>query len=238
MISIIIPTLNEEKYLPNLLDSIAIQTYPNYEVIVVDASSGDRTVEVTNGYEKKFSVTIIEGAEKNTSEQRNKGAEKAKGDILIFMDADTRISSSDFLLNISKKFYRELICAAVTNVYVEPKEEKFSDKIFHFMLNKLILFLNAVGGFGGRGGCQIIRKTVFEKVGGYNKNLMVAEDVDLYRRVAKKVKIHFLKHEKIYESPRRYRKEGYLKVIFKWIINGIYSFLFKKSFSKDWIRVG
>lgn len=234
MISIIIPTLNEEKYIGNLLDSIAVQIYPNFEVIVVDASSDDRTIEIVKKYEKKFDIKVIEGTEKNVSRQRNLGAKEAQGDILLFLDADMRIPSSNFLEIIAKKFYRDFFCAAVTNIYVDPKEEKIFDRIFHFLLNKTILFLNKIGGFGVRGGCQIIRKNIFEKVDGFNENLAVAEDVDLYRKLAKKVRIHFLKRTIVYESSRRYRKEGYPKIIFKWIINGLYSFFFKKSLNKEW----
>jgi len=234
MISIIIPTLNEEKYIGNLLDLIAAQSYPNLEIIVVDASSNDKTTEIARTYEKKLDIKLIEGTEKNASKQRNLGAKEANGDILVFLDADIEIRSENFFGTIAKKIYREFVCAAVTNVYVNPKEEKVFDKIFHFVLNKSILLLNKIGGFGVRGGCMIVRKNIFEKVEGFNENLVVAEDVDLYRKLAKKVRIHFLKELVVYESARRYRKEGYPKVIFKWIANGVYSFFFKKSLNKDW----
>lgn len=233
MISIIIPTLNEEKYIGNLLDSLEEQSYPNFEVIIVDASSDDNTVAVANRHEKKFNMRIITGNEKNVSKQKNIGAKNAKGDILIFLDADTEVAEKNFMEVIAKKFYRKGVIAAVPKIYINPKEERFFDRIFHHFINTFIRVFNALGGFGTHG-LQIVRKDFFEKVHGYNEKLKVAEDVDLFRRIRGKARIRFLKDLKVYTSGRRFRKEGYLKVVWGWIINGLSVLIFRKSLNKEW----
>ena len=82
MISIIIPTLNEEKYLPLLLASIKNQAFKEYEIILADAGSKDRTVEIA----KQYGCRIIPGG--SPSKGRNEGAKVAKGELLFFIDAD------------------------------------------------------------------------------------------------------------------------------------------------------
>ncbi|MFN3270030.1 MAG: hypothetical protein ACK42G_05545, partial [Candidatus Kapaibacteriota bacterium] len=82
--------------------------------------------------------------------------------------------------------------------------------------------------------CQIIRKEAFGKVGGYNPEIIAGEDFDLYRRLAKIGKIKFVDEIWVYESPRRFRKYGYLRTILKWLLNGIYVMLYGRSYSNDW----
>lgn len=90
--SIIIPTLNEEKFLPRLLDSIKKQDSKDYEIIVADAGSKDATVEIA----KKYRCKIVQGG--LPAKGRNEGAKIAQGDLLLFLDADVQLPS-DFLKN-------------------------------------------------------------------------------------------------------------------------------------------
>ncbi|MBI2647452.1 glycosyltransferase [Candidatus Woesearchaeota archaeon] len=92
MISIIIPTWNEEKYLPKLLECIKKQTYKDYEIIVADANSKDKTREVA----KKYNCRIVKGGVPAVG--RNNGAKVAKGDILLFLDADVTIQKDLFFI--------------------------------------------------------------------------------------------------------------------------------------------
>ncbi len=83
MLSIIIPALNEEKYLPLLLKSIRRQQFFDYEIILADAGSEDKTIEIA----KRYNCRIVPGG--LPAKGRNEGAKKAKGDPLFFLDADT-----------------------------------------------------------------------------------------------------------------------------------------------------
>lgn len=77
-VTIIIPTLNEERYLPALLDSIANLAYEgNIQVIVVDAQSEDRTVDIAKSYCDKLEISVFHGP-RDIGAQRNLGAKKRK----------------------------------------------------------------------------------------------------------------------------------------------------------------
>ena len=197
MISVIIPTLNEEKYLGKLLDSIKKQTYKDYEVIIVDAGSTDKTKEVAAGF------NLIQ-SEANISKQRNLGAYNANGGLLMFLDADIVIRNNDFFEKVSKIFNNKKISAATCKVRVLPKEEKFIDRLFFSLTNNIV----RIAGTGRA--CQIVRAKLFNK---FNENMTVGEDVDMFRRI--KGKVHFMPSI-VYESSRRYRKEGYGKILWHW----------------------
>src|SRR3989339_1980792 len=107
MLSIIIPAYNEERYLPKLLNCIKKQTYRDYEVIVADANSKDKTRQIA----KKYGCRVVKGG--MPAAGRNNGAKAAKGGILLFLDADVQFDK-DFLkkaLNEINK--RELDVAGV-----------------------------------------------------------------------------------------------------------------------------
>lgn len=85
-VSVIIPTLNEERYIGKCLESIFNLDYPKnrYEIILVDNGSKDRTIEIT----KKFNAKIIKRKSLTIGTLRNIGARDARGSILAFIDAD------------------------------------------------------------------------------------------------------------------------------------------------------
>src|SRR3990170_5565992 len=90
--SIIIPTLNEERYLPHLLEDLSKQTFKDFEAIIVDGHSNDATVAQALKFKGKLpELSILQSKERNVSFQRNLGGEKAEGSWLIFMDADNRV---------------------------------------------------------------------------------------------------------------------------------------------------
>jgi glycosyltransferase involved in cell wall biosynthesis len=84
--SIIIPTLNEEVLLPNLLRDLQAQTFRDFEVIVADAGSKDGTVDLA----QSLGARVVPGGMPAVG--RNRGAQAAGGDFLVFLDADTRVA--------------------------------------------------------------------------------------------------------------------------------------------------
>lgn len=235
--SIIIPVYQEEKILPKVLseyDSQLLDKY-NVELIISDGGSTDRTLEIA----RKFAHKIVQHnrqTPQTIAEGRNRGAEVANSDVYIFINGDTIPHDVNaFLSYISNwaKNDNEHIALAV-KVCPFPGEVTWKDKIFYFLHNNYVRFLNWIGLGMGRGECQIVRKEAFWKVGGYNPKISAGEDFDLYRRLAKIGKIKYVDEIWVYESPRRFRKYGYLRTIFKWLLNGIYVWLFGRSYSNRW----
>lgn len=91
--SIVIPTLNEAKYLPKLLGDLARQSYQDFEVIHVDGKSEDATVQKAAVFAKKLTLRTKVVSVRNVSHQRNTGAKLAKGKWVLFFDADNRLPS-------------------------------------------------------------------------------------------------------------------------------------------------
>ena len=83
-VSVIIPTWNEAKYLPSLLDALHRQTMPPLEILVADSGSSDGTQEVA----RRAGAVLLEGTRRGPGEGRNRGARAARGDLLLFVDAD------------------------------------------------------------------------------------------------------------------------------------------------------
>ena len=195
VISVIIPVLQEEKLLEQTL-----RNYPaelrfkyNIELIVSDGGSTDRTVEIA----EKFADIVVrhDGTHRQTiAEGRNKGAEVACGNILVFINGDTFPENPEMFFefisnwnsyNSGNHNYSALACP----VSVAPREILFRDKIFYKLHNFYVWLLNSLGFGMGRGECQIIKRDVFLSTGGYNQDIAAGEDFDLYRRISKIGKI-------------------------------------------------
>jgi glycosyltransferase involved in cell wall biosynthesis len=238
-ISIIIPTLNEEKLISQTISQFTaeIKEKFNIELIISDGGSKDKTLNLLNRVVDSV-ITVKPGEFQNISAGRNAGVGQANGDLLYFFNADTFIQDiEEFFKKTVSSFKDRKILACTCNIKVFPNEAIFKDRVFHSFYNNYVRMLNSLGMGMGRGECHIIRKDVFLHVKGYNESLSAGEDYDLFRRIRKLGKIKFLKNLTVYESPRRYRKFGYRKVIGDWTRNSL-SVLFKnRSVSKVWEAV-
>lgn len=238
--SIIIPTLNEEKLLPNLLKQLNISSVKkryNYEVVISDGGSKDKTNEIAYLYADI--VKVHEGKERqNIAWGRNEGFHSSGGEILIFLNGDVLLNDVEkFFEYIEKHFTNSDYAAMTCKVKVFKDEEKVSDRIFHALYNSYFYILNLIGVGMGRGECQVIKRKFFELVGGNNVKLDAGEDFDLFKRIRRHGKILFTNDICIYESPRRYRKLGYSGVTWSWIKNSISIIFRNKSLSKEWEQV-
>lgn len=238
--SIIIPTLNEERLLPDLLKQLTdpeIKKLFKVELIVSDGGSRDNTVRLALDFADIITVHADDKIQ-TIAEGRNKGAEMASGDILIFLNGDVRVENPvKFLEFIGNNFTKHDYLAVTGYVSIYPEQAVLLDKLFHYCYNHYFQFLNNIGIGMGRGECHIIRRSIFEKVGGYNEKLAAGEDFDLYRRIRNIGDILFTNQLRVYESPRRFRKRGYFRVTWMWIKNGFSVWLKNKSISKIWEQV-
>lgn len=103
LLSVIIPTYNEERDIENNIKSLQKQSYRNFEIIVVDDGSTDNTLEVVKKFKK---IKILEQKHKGPGLARNLGARKAKGKILILIDSDMTFHK-DYLKNLIKPILKD-----------------------------------------------------------------------------------------------------------------------------------
>lgn len=238
-ISILIPALDEEKYILRLLTQFTDEFKSEYnaEIILSDGGSKDSTVEISKKYVDRL-ILNQNNFPQNISQGRNEAARNSLGDVLIFLNADTYVDNLRYLIDESLKLMEgKDISAIACRVSVYPEEIKLSDRLFHGFYNFYVYILNMLFMGMGRGECHIIKREKFFEAGGYNEDIIAGEDFDLYRRIRKHGRIKYRDDFLIYESPRRYRKFGYAKVFWDWTKNSFSVFLFNKSVSKKWEAV-
>ncbi|NTV23260.1 MAG: glycosyltransferase [Nanoarchaeota archaeon] len=234
MISVIIPALNEEKRISRAISQF--DSIDSIEIIVADGGSTDKTGQISRSLGAKV---VLNSRESQTiAKNRNLGAKAAKGDILIFCDADTRLEKpGPFLTKVASVFKDKRVVGGTPDVEVFPEERIWKDVIFHYFLNRLVRLSLLTPIPFGRGQCQIVRKSSFFEVGGYNEELIHAEDSELFRKLRKQGKIVSLPGFFVLESPRRYRKLGYLGLSYLAVKSVAAQLLFKKKGAESWDRV-
>jgi glycosyltransferase involved in cell wall biosynthesis len=212
--SIIIPCLNEEKYLPLLLKDLSNQSIDDFEVVVVDGGSTDQTVKKASLMQDDLpSLTILHSKIKNVSIQRNLGASKASGEYIVFNDADNRLSKF-FLEGLRYKLRTKQ--ADVFTCWTTPATSKQADKTIATACN-LIVEANFLAGspvsFGAMIGCK---SKVFSQTPGFNPEIGFAEDTDFVRNAFHQgFSFHVFHDPKYTYSLRRFKSQGALKVIQK-----------------------
>jgi len=230
-ISVIVPALNEEKYIVPTLKALKMQDYKGrFEIIVSDGMSSDRTVEFAKAYADKIVVVNRKGV----SAGRNEGAKAAKGEIYVFLDADT-IASKSLLSNIAKVFRNKKVLAGNPRILTT---EYGKTMLLYTVANELginALFkikkpiMPAV--------CLACRREAFWEVGGFNEDLKVAEDVEFSAKIRKlDGKFVFIRNAYVYTSPRRLKKWGVVKQLRAWPFGYIWIRLRHKQPKYDPIR--
>ncbi len=235
MISVVIPVLNEEKLLPGLLRQFTPELCSEFtiEIIVSDGGSTDATVAAAEEYGARV-VRHLNATKQTIAEGRNAGAAIARGGVLLFLNGDVLLGSPENFFQEVNRFVRSGAVAATCSIRIFPNEETLVDKLFHGVYNRYIRLLNLAGEGMGRGECQLIRKEVFDALGGYSGDLVAGEDYDLFRRAKRKGRIMMLKGVVVYESPRRFRKYGYTHILWSWIRNAYSVMRYHRSASDTW----
>ncbi len=230
-VAIIIPTKNEEEYLPHLIESIENQTYRNYIIIVSDANSMDRTREIA---EKKNAI-VVEGGMPFTG--RNNGAKKAMElnvDLLIFIDADIILPDKHFLEKAIDEFYtRNLDLAGTLQIPYDivKGEIQISKNIkFRIIYSTANIVMKALEKSHRPmfQVCMFAKPEVHKKIRGF-KPLEYGED-SKYAMDAKNAGFKFgilRTVKKVLISPRRYKQKGFFKSGVPYFLT---AFIFGKKF--------
>jgi glycosyltransferase involved in cell wall biosynthesis len=238
MISFIIPARNEEKRIEKTLQGLSLCGIP-HEIIVADDDSQDRTADIARKYTDKI-INCRRRIPRTIAGVRNAGAREARGEYLVFIDADTRIKDPEVFFPKAEKIFRDDqdIVALTVFIRVSKEAETLADKIILGFFNYLFLIMNNFLSIGASSGeFQMIRADAFRKIGGFNENLVTGEDHDMFRRLARIGKTHLEKSLAAYHDGRRAHAIGWPKLLWLWTRDAISILLFKKSASKIWERV-
>ncbi|MEZ5043980.1 MAG: TIGR04283 family arsenosugar biosynthesis glycosyltransferase [Saprospiraceae bacterium] len=201
-LSIIIPTLNEAGQITKLLDYLfASPQADRLELIIVDGQSSDNTCYLA----RQAGAKVVVSSERGRAIQMNKGAEMASGDVLYFLHADTLPPSS---------FYADIQTAIQGNV--QSGSYRLSFDFNHWFLN-LHAWFTRFNASALRYGDQslFVSKACFEKVGGFDDQLLLMEDYEIVKRIRKACYFKVLQ-KRVITSARRYLANGIfrLQVIF------------------------
>lgn len=208
MITVVIPTYNEETQLPKLLASLKAQSVQPADVIVADAQSTDRTREVA----ASFGARVIDGGLPGVG--RNRGAALAKTEYILFLDSDVELFDVDFLKKVEENVNRRHLDIGSFGVY--PISSHKIDHVLHGMYNGYIKtvgnFIPHAGGF-----CIIVRRSLHEKIGGFDETVLFAEDNEYTRRASRAGRYGVLRLN-VPMSVRRMERDGRMNVALKYAL--------------------
>ncbi len=225
--SIVVPTLNEEKRIADCLRAIRAQRFEgNFEIIVSDGASEDKTVEIAKRYADKVVIEKV----RSIAAERQRGALEARGKIIAFTDADS-LADKNWLQEIYNCFRDKRVAGAYGPVFFH--DGSGIEKIIVRITLPLYLRIMALLGMHSPIGSNLaIRKIVFEKSGGFNMALRTSEDLDLGKKIKKTGKFVYANKAIVRVSCRRVKKWGYLKYVLFHVSNAFKFYLTGKAHEK------
>ena len=183
--SIIIPTYNVESYIRECLDSVVSQTFTDFELLIIDDGSSDKTVDVVKEYKKRFSCIKLYSQEHGRqAKARNLGINKASGMYVTFLDGDD-YWPANHLEELSKALINNKsdICIAYTiNTFTNKKMTEFrfidieGEKSFTDMDDFSNVFFSSKGFPGGVCNISVRRQFLIDNKVLFDENLLTAED--------------------------------------------------------------
>jgi len=229
--SIVTPTLNEEKYFPNLLADLAQQTFKDFEVIHVDGNSEDQTIKKANEWRKKIYLKTEKTKVRNVAFQRNLGASKARGEWVIFMDADNRLPNY-FLQGLKYQIDKNPDVYVLTT-WIQVEKDIPLSKTMENAINLGYEVYSLIGKDGALGALIGAKKEVTKKIKFREKSQIFEDSFFVQDAENLGFKFKIFREPQYFFSLRRVKKEGNLKmfnIVAKAQINYI---LFGKNFEQN-----
>jgi glycosyltransferase involved in cell wall biosynthesis len=220
MISIVIPAYNEESYLAQTIRSVLAQDYSDFEVIVVNNASTDRTEEIARGFP---GLAVVNEFRRGLLWAREAGRLAASGDLIANMDADC-LPDRDWLSKGSA-YFNDAGISAVSGPYdyydagpVFRYLFLYAQMSIFWLMSKVIQLPGIRAGAVMIGGNNMIRADALKQAGGYNTALtFYGEDTDTAKRVSNYGKVVFSNRLVMQTSARRFKAEGILSLGLKYL---------------------
>jgi glycosyltransferase involved in cell wall biosynthesis len=210
-ISLIIPAYNEEKYIGICLESVIKNSNGKiFEIIVVDNGSTDKTAEIARKYKE---IRVVQENNKGVTRARQRGFIESSGDILAFIDADTKMPSG-WIEQIIEEFEKDknLVCLSGPHIYYDiPWWKSFLIKIYWILSMPIYWTV----GYMALAGNSIIKREILKKMNGFDTEIEFwGDDTDTARRAKAFGKVKFKLNLTMYASGRRLTNSGLLKMAF------------------------
>jgi glycosyltransferase involved in cell wall biosynthesis len=205
-LSIVIPAKNEEQRISNLLDSLSKQSFTDFDIIIADAGSSDRTTQLAKSHKISDKVSIVDGG--LPAKGRNNGAKHSRSEILLFIDADISFQDKDLIRKSIDRMEKDKLDLVTTHIKCR------NNKIVNFIykINNILQTLSRLNKPFSTGMFFMIRSKAFNELGGFDEMDIYAEDYHLSRKVHRK-RFGIIDSSCVYSDDRRFKKMGYLKII-------------------------
>ncbi len=208
LVSVVVPAYNEEEYIRSCLESLIYQEHSgfDYEIIVVDGRSADRTREIA----REYGARVLVQSRRGIAEARQLGFESARGEVIASTDADS-VVPSDWLARLVSELNNEPDAVGVYGP-IRLYDGKDYEDLFSYYVAGTYLWLNAAikkPAFSGQN--FAVRRAAWKAVGGFDTYWLSAEDLNLSLKLSDVGRVKFCWDIIVYTSARRTR-EGYKNV--------------------------
>ncbi len=192
-VSVIIPVFNADKYIREAIESVINQTFIDYEIVVVNDGSTDRTVEIIQPYEKNIGLKILHRNNSGPSKARNEGVRAARGEYCAFLDADDIMMPERLALQVSSLDNKAGVGLVYTDLMtfnergiVHRSKKRFIRPYSGNVVEKLLIenFITT--------STVMVRKECFERVAYFDETMKHSEDYKMWLSIAKRYEIDYL----------------------------------------------
>lgn len=235
-LSIIIPAYNEEKYLPDCLRSVLaeiarVQDGASIEVVVVDNASTDRTADVALSFP---GVRVVREPEKGLTRARQKGLSEARGDILAYVDADTRMPAG-WIARVMRLFDANSRVVCVSGPYIYYDASRFQGALVRLYWMFLAIPAYWLTRYLVVGGNFAARKDALIEIGGFDTAIaFYGEDTNIARRLHAAGKVQFVLRLPMHTSSRRLRAEGLWSTAVRYAVNFLSEVMLERPLSRSY----
>lgn len=215
-ISVVIPTRNRAQYIKEAIDSVLIQTYKDYEIIIVDDGSIDETTELLAPLVHKKVIQYQRQDAAGVSSARNRGVALARGHYIAFLDSDdlfqpTKLEEQLLLFEQEPELGFVHCCFSKFDDYGRDlgirNTSRFYGQIYPWMLQEWSVLMAMP--------CMLVRTEVMKEVSGFDESMAWAEDMDLWRRIAQSYRVGVvpkaLVRVRVHADSTTYEKSGSAK---------------------------
>lgn len=228
-ISVVIPAYNEEVNITHVLKSLQKQNYSgNFEVIVADNGSVDNTAKIA----KKLGAKVVHVPQKGVAFARDAGFRAASSKIIASTDADS-IMPTNWLTKIAEEFQKQpnaVMVSGMYDFYDGSQILRFLTYVFNYRVFCIFGWYSAAN--------MAVRRSAFEKIGGFDTSLPLNEDSDLAIRLRKIGKVARLANFKVKTSARRFNQLGLVVGLWDYTSNYVRSKYFTRYQNKVVFRSG